>query len=422
METHATGAPVAPLAGRITDVPVVARPRLDSVDLLRGLVMVVMLLDHTRDYAHVGGFDPTDLTQTSVSLFLTRWITHFCAPVFVFLAGTGAYLQLMRGKGKGELSRFLWTRGVWLIVLEFTLVRLGMTFNVGYGNFLAGVQVIWALGWSMIILAALIHLPTRWVGVFGVAVVALGNLLDAVRVTSWAGPGTPRSSIWEAIYMVLHQVGPLPLQADGSPMMYVMYPLIPWIGVMAAGYAFGSVYTLDAARRQRMLVRLGLGVTAAFVVIRAINVYGDPSHWSVQRNAVFTALSFVNTTKYPASLLFVLMALGPAMLLLAWFERTPRGPVSRAVTTIGRVPLFYYLLQWPVAHGLALLLSLAAGKPVAQFFLHPLQWWRVASPDMGFSLATVYALWFAGLLILYPLCRWFAGVKARRRDWWLSYL
>ncbi|HEX2081573.1 MAG TPA: heparan-alpha-glucosaminide N-acetyltransferase domain-containing protein [Longimicrobium sp.] len=413
-----------PSAGAIPAVPVAARPRLDSVDLLRGLVMVIMLLDHTRDFVHASAlrFDPLDLSQTSPELFLTRWITHFCAPIFVFLAGTGAYLQLARGRPKAELSRFLWTRGVWLIVLELTLVRAGLAFNLDYASFLGAPQVIWAIGWSMIVLAALIHLPLRWVAAFGVVVVALGNLLDGVAVSGWRGPGTPPPDLWASIYMVLHQPGPIPLQADGSPMVFILYPLIPWIGVMAAGYALGWVYTLDAARRQRILVRLGLGLVAAFIAIRAINIYGDPREWSAQRNALYTALSFVNTTKYPASLLFVLMTIGPALLLLAWFERTRRGPLSRAVVTLGRVPMFYYLLQWPVAKGLAILVSLAAGKEVAHYFLDPIGSAGAAPPDHGFSLATTYAVWIAGLLILYPLCRWFAAVKARRRDWWLSYL
>jgi uncharacterized membrane protein len=405
--------------------------RIDSIDLLRGLVMVVMMLDHTRDFMHSAAFqfDPTDLTRTNVALFLTRWITHYCAPVFVFLAGTGAYLQFARGKSKRDLSRFLITRGLWLIVLEFTLVRLGATFSLDY-RFLGMMQVIWVIGVSMIVLAGLIHLRLRVVGVFAVAMIALHNLFDRVHVRGWQGPGTAIPSYGAKLFIVLHQpFEPFPIMGWPSPAVFVLYPLVPWLGVMAAGYAFGVIYQWDTARRRQLLLRLGGATTLLYIIVRAINLYGDPSPWSQQSTMLFSVLSFLNTTKYPPSLLFLLMTLGPAMLALVWFESPDptRGaaPVARELrnffVTFGRVPLFFYLLQWPTAHLIAVIVHAAAGKPWRWMF-GSLIGVEPPPPGVGFNLAVVYACWLVGVLLLYPLCKWFAGVKARRRDWWLSYL
>jgi len=407
------------------------RRRIDSIDLLRGIVMVIMMLDHTRDFVHYAalqGFDPTDLAHTSVKLFLTRWITHFCAPVFVFLAGTGTYLQIARGKSKGELSRFLVSRGFWLIVLEFTWVRIAVTFNVDY-RFLGVMQVIWVIGVSMIVLAVLIHLPLRVVGTFGVLMIASHNLLDRFHVEGWHGPQSPVPGVWAKLFMILHQAFeafPV-LWFFPSPVVFVLYPLIPWVGVMAAGYAFGALYQLSAARRRRLLLILGAVTTAGFFFIRAINHYGDPSHWTKTGNWKFTFISFLNVTKYPPSLLFLLMTLGPALLALAWFESFESRPHSFASSiqtffvTFGRVPLFFYLLQWPTAHFISVIVHLIAGKQARWMFGSRINF-AGPPPGVGFNLAVVYACWIAGVLLLYPLCKWFAGVKARRRDWWLSYL
>ncbi|HEV7591345.1 MAG TPA: heparan-alpha-glucosaminide N-acetyltransferase domain-containing protein [Longimicrobium sp.] len=396
--------------------PPARRRRIDSVDLLRGAVMVLMLLDHTREFVHRDAplFDAADLSRTNVLLFITRWVTHFCAPTFVFLAGTGVGLQLARGRSKRELSRFLLTRGAWLVVLEFTVIRFGVVFDLDYRAFPGMLQVIWAIGVGMMVLAVLIHLRTRWIAAIGIAIVALHNLTDGMSVA--VAPGaTPDAG--GAIWMVLHQPGFI--QVLGVRLL-VLYPVLPWIGVLLCGYCFGQVYAWDAERRRRLLVRLGLGMVAAFVLLRLTNLYGNPFPWSAQKNAVFTVLSFVNTSKYPPSLLFILMTLGPALLALAWVERTRRGPVGGALVTFGRVPLFFYLLQWPVAHGLAVLLSLAAGKPTNHLFGFPGS--TPPEPGPGFSLGVAYLCWAAGIALLYPLCRWFAGVKQRRNDWWLSYL
>ena len=405
-----------------------SRTRIDSIDLLRGIVMVIMMLDHTRDFVHSGGLtlDPTDLTRTTPALFFTRWVTHFCAPAFVFLAGTGAYLQLARGKTKRELSKFLLTRGLWLILLELTVVRAGVFFNLDY-RFLGFLQVIWVIGTSMIILAALIHLSLKVTAGFGLGMIALHNLLDGFSVQGWQGPTSPVPSVAAKLWIILHQPFEVfPILGFPSPVVVIIYPLIPWVGVMALGYALGSLYQKDSTQRRRWLLIIGGVATALFIVLRAIDVYGDPSRWSQQKDALFTLLSFLNTTKYPPSLLFLLMTLGPAMLALAWFEtnKTFAGGLRNALVTFGRVPLFFYLLQWYTAHLIAVVAGLIAGQSVAWQFESPIvKFSQTYAPSgVGFPLWVVYVCWIIGVLLLYPLCKWFAGVKARRREWWLSYL
>ena len=393
------------------------RARLDSIDLLRGIVMVIMVIDHTRDFVHGPAlhYDPTDLARTSAAIFMTRWVTHFCAPVFVFLAGVGAYLQKMRGKTTRDLSVFLLTRGAWLIFVEVVVLHLLVWFNLDF-SFVGPLQVIWAIGWSMVVLAALVHLPLRAVAAVGIGTIAMHNMLDGVM----------NQSLW---WMMLHRAGFTMLGASG-PLLWVQYPLVPWIGVMAAGYAFGALYELDSARRIRIVRRLGLTLVAGFIVLRAINLYGDPSRWSVQPTALFTAFSFINTTKYPPSLLYLLMTLGPALVALALFEsragsaapqrQRRSGPVA-ALITVGRVPLFFYLWQWVLAHTAAIVANIIAGKSFSYLFLMPPALFSLPWGN-GFHLWTVYLCWACIIAIEYPLCRWFAGVKQRRRDWWLSYL
>lgn len=399
------------------------RARVDSVDLLRGVIMVIMMLDHTRDFVHSQGqlFDPTDVSRTWPLLFFTRWITHYCAPIFVFLAGTGAYLQELRGKPKVELSKFLITRGLWLIVLELTVLRVIIFFNFDYAVSLGFLQVIWVIGWSMIVLAGLIYLPLPVIVGLSVAMIALHNTLDGVHFTSWRGPGSPVPGFWASLWKVLHEPGMIFPFGYPGPALLVLYPLIPWIGVLAAGYALGALYRLEPARRQQILFRLGGALTLGFIVLRAINVYGDPSHWSAQTKPVMTALSFLAVSKYPPSLLFLMMTLGPAMLFLGWFEGRGPGALARFFIVYGRVPLFFYVLQWLVTHTLAILAGRIAGRPTDYLFTNI----GLAPPPAagsGFGLAMVYALWILGVALLYPLCRWYAGVKARRQDWWLSYL
>lgn len=366
-----------------------------------------MALDHVRDYFSEVRFDPSDLTQTSEALFLTRWVTHFCAPAFVFLAGTAAYLSGARGKSRGELARFLATRGLWLVLLELTVVRWAWTFNLAYVNEFLFVQVIWALGISMIVLAALIRLPLPAVAAFGVAMIAGHNALDGI---------TPQSlGAWGPLWTLLHVPGGIRV-APGQ-VFYVAYPLVPWIGVMAAGYALGTLLLRPASERHRILYLLGGALTAGFVVLRVSNLYGDPSPWAPQTTAARTLLSFLDTTKYPPSLLFLLMTLGPSILALPLLERVT-GPVARFFTTIGRVPLFFYVLHLYLIHAAALAVGTLAGFAPGEFTGR----WLKLPEGWGYPLPVVYLVWAGVVLALYPACRWFAGVKARQRDPWLSYV
>ncbi len=386
------------------------RARLDAPDFLRGAVMVLMALDHVRDFFTSARFDPLDLTQTSAPLFLTRWITHFCAPTFVLLAGAGAYLYGRRGHTRGEVSRFLLTRGLWMIVLELTVVRFGWFFNFDYA-FAAG-QVIWAIGWSMVVLAALTYaLPARAVAAVGVAIIVLHNLLDPLIPEQFG------ALAWG--WQVLHEGGPIRWGAGN--VFYVAYPLLPWIGVIAAGFGFGALLELPTARRRRVLLDLGLGMTAAFVLLGLLNVYGDTVPWTSQRTPMLTVFSFLDVEKYPPALRYVLMTLGPAIAVLPLLERVPDGPVKRFFITFGRVPLFYYLLHLLLIHLVAFLLARALGIDAA----HLLNAGPIVPPPpaaWGFGLPVIYLIWVSVVLALYPLCRWFAGVKARNRAWWLSYL
>lgn len=399
------------------------RTRVDSVDLLRGVIMVIMMLDHTRDFVHFQAtmFDPTDVSRTYPLLFFTRWITHYCAPIFVFLAGTGAYLQELRGKSKGELSRFLISRGVWLIVLELTVLRVIIFFNFDFAVSLGFLQVIWVIGWSMIVLAGLIYLPIPLIAGLGVAMIAVHNAFDGVHSLSWRGPGRPVPGFGASLWKVLHEPGIIFPFGYPGPALLVLYPLIPWIGVLAAGYAFGAVYKLNETRRRLILLRLGGAITLGFIVLRAINIYGDAAHWSPQTTAVKTALSFLAVSKYPPSLLFLMMTLGPALLFLGSFDGRRRGALARFFIVYGRVPLFFYLLQWIVTHSLAILAGRIAGRPTDYLFTN-IGLAPPPAPGSGFGLGVVYLLWILGVALLYPLCRWYAGVKARREDWWLSYL
>lgn len=386
------------------------RARVDSVDVLRGVVMILMALDHVRDFFGAAG-DPTNPAQATVALFFTRWITHICAPTFFLLVGSGAYLSRGR-RSTVTLSRFLLTRGVWLIVLELTVLRcFGYQFNVDYRVTL--LIILWALGWSMVTLAALVRLPVAAVVTFGVAMIALHNLFDPVRATSF-GAFAPLWSVLHAPNVILN-----------TPrfVVFTAYPLIPWVGVTAAGYGLGQVFTWAPERRQRFLLRLGIGLTAAFVVLRFANVYGDPVRWSAQSSGVRTLLSFLNANKYPPSLLYLLMTLGPASLMLwALDGGTPR--VFKPALIFGKVPLFYFMLHLPLIHLIAVAVCCARyGEAHWMFESASLnQYPFTRPPGWGYSLPVVYAIWIGVVLGLYPLCVWFAGVKRRRSEWWLGYL
>jgi uncharacterized membrane protein len=403
--------------------------RLESVDLLRGVVMIVMALDHVRDFwSDRLLMDPTDLQTTTVGVFLTRWVTHFCAPVFIFLSGTAAFLAGTRGKTKGQLSWFLFTRGLWLAFFEVTINRALWMFNYDLQHHGAG--VFWAIGWAMVLLSLLVYLPTVVVTLIGVALIGLHNLLDGVRADDLGLP--------EGLWINLHQPGGYPVIHAPAWVWDVLhspghvagmndvtfgtgYCLIPWMGVMAAGYGFGLLLQRPRDQRRLAVFLLGAVLTLSFLFLRAWNHYGDPRPWEVQANPLWTVLSFLNCTKYPASLLYLLMTLGPAIAALAIFDR-PLGALGRRIVVFGRVPFFFYLLHIPLIHGGAVLCDwLRFGwSPLS----HNGPWFRPEDipANYGVGLPIVYLVWIAVVLVLYPPCRWFAGVKQRRRAAWLSYI
>jgi uncharacterized membrane protein len=383
-----------------------SRLRIEAVDVVRGAAMILMALDHTRDYFGVNSVSPTDLVHTTVSLFFTRWITHFCAPVFFLLTGTSAYLSL-RTKSKRGLSRYLFTRGLWLILLDLTLFRcLGLQFN--FDSHVIILNVLWALGWAMIVLSLLVHMPLAAIATFGIVMIAGHNMLDSIRSSH------PLWSILHAPNFVLR---------TPQHSILVVYPLIPWVGVTAVGYSLAAIYDWTRQRRRTFLFWCGAVITAAFVVLRATNAFGDPTPWTTQESTLFTALSFLNTTKYPPSLLFLLMTIGPALILLGAVDGwTP--PLLRPVLTIGKVPLFYFLLHVPLIHLIAVVVCYARYGHVHWMFETPsVNQFPVAfPPGWGFSLPIVYLVWVCVVFSLYPLCCWFASVKRRRSDAWLSYV
>ena len=394
-----------PRAAGVSDVSrVVSRARLDSVDLLRGLVMLLMALDHTRDFFAAGGPNPRDIADPA--LFLTRWVTHFCTPTFIFLAGVSAFLYGERGRRVGEVSWFLLTRGLWLILIEFTLMRLCWTFSIHADVFV--IQVIWVTGASMVALAGLVHLPRWAIATIGLAMIAGHNLLDGIDAEELGHAG------W--LWKLLHEPGLIEIGPHAR--LFVLYVLVPWSGVMAAGYALGPVFRLDPARRRSFLLRTGAAVTAGFIVLRASNLYGDPAAWSVQASVLATVLAFIDCEKYPPSLLYLMMTLGPALILLALFERV-HGALAGLVTTFGRVPFFFYVVHVAFIHALAVAFAWITVGDIGWTFGAFLS---QKPASYGLGLPGVYVVWLCVLAALYPLCRAFAALKRRRREWWWSYL
>ena len=402
-------------AARATYAAVVAR--VTSLDALRGLVIAIMALDHTRDFFHAAAMTgkPDDLAQTTAAIFFTRWVTHVCAPTFFLTAGMAARLRALQpGSSIAHVSRFLWTRGLWLIVVELVVLRFAMNFTFD-GRYPVLLIILWALGWAMIGLAALIHLPDRAIAGVAAAILLLHNLLDPIRAAQLG----PFGWLWK----LLHEQGVID---TGGPILVSGYPVLPWFGVIAAGYAAGVVFTWDAARRQRLLVRTGLACVAAFLVLRGLNAYGDPRPWSAQATPLFTALSFLNATKYPPSLTFLLMTLGPALILLAWFDRRP-PPATHPLVVFGRTPFAFFVGHFFLLHVLAALAAFARyGAESLAFLPYPLPSMggppALFPPGYGYDLPAVYLAWLVVLVLMLPCCAWLGGVKARRRDWWLSYL
>ncbi len=390
---------------------IASKKRIDSIDMLRGIIMIIMALDHVRDFFHITAStaDPTDPATTTPFLFFTRWITHYCAPVFVFLAGTSVFLA-SRKKTKKEMSVFLMKRGIWLVVLEIVVFNLIFSFDPMYHAVF--LQVLWVTGISMVLLAGFIYLPLRILCIIGIVLVAGHNMLDRFNINAMNGARVP---VW---YGLLHQH--FFIQYATGRVFGGFYPLLPWPGIMLLGYCLGSFFTTDydAARRRKQLVQIGLTVTVVFFILRWANVYGDLVPWSEQANTTRTLISFFNVTKYPPSLLYCCMTVGPALILLAWLEKVQAG-WGNIVVTYGRVPMFYFLTHFFVIHLLCTIVFFATGHTMTEAATGMM----LFRPNhFGFSLPVVYAIWIAVVAGMYPLCRKYSIYKATHDYWWLSYL
>ncbi len=389
--------------------------RIDSIDVLRGIVMVIMALDHVRDYFHVTANvnNPLDLSTTTPLLFFTRWITHFCAPVFVFLSGTSAYLQSLR-KSKSALSAFLVKRGLWLIVVEFAIVSFGWSFNPHY-NFIFA-QVIWAIGISMLLLGVFIWLPYNVILLVGTIIVFGHNLLDIPE----SSPGYRTNFWWDLLH---HGFFSIYSYAETHSVI-IVYPFLPWLGFMMLGYCAGIFFTgkYSPAQRRKIFRWAGFGIILFFIVLRYLNVYGDPVKWSVQKNALYTFLSFIDTHKYPPSLLYLCMTIGPAFILLSFLERF-QNAFTEVMRIFGRVAFFYYIVHLYLVHFITSICFFARGHTLQdnenlgkQFPFYFL------APGEGYGLGTVYLVWILVIVALYPLCKWYNNYKSlHRQKVWLSY-
>jgi uncharacterized membrane protein len=386
--------------------------RIESIDLLRGVVMIIMAIDHVRDYFHYDAFfySPTDLSQTSPLLFFTRFITHYCAPVFVFLAGTSAYLSGAK-KSRNELAFFLLTRGIWLVLVELFILSLFRTFNPSYPYL--NLQVIWAIGICMIALSGIIYLKRIYILLIGILLVGAHNLLDTIHV--------PGNSIASFLWAVLHEPNRFEV---GDLSVSVNYPVLPWIGIMALGFCCGSLYAngYNEKRRRRLLLSMDLGAIILFIVLRIGNSYGDAALWSHQKNGLYSLLSFINVTKYPPSLLYTLITLGPSLIFLSVSEK-PLKALGEKIAVFGRVPMFYYLAHILLIHILAAIAALITGYP-DMIVLSNRVFDTPGLKGYGFNLATVYIVWIGLIFLLYPFCKWFDRYKRAHhaKYWWLSYL
>jgi uncharacterized membrane protein len=380
--------------------------RIFSIDLLRGLVMILMALDHVRDYFHEDAFlhEPLDLSTTTPFLFFTRFITHYCAPVFIFLAGVSAYLMGLK-KSKTELSSFLIKRGLWLILLEVTIITFGWTFNPFYNVFVF--QVIWAIGMSMVVMGLMVRLPYHIVFGTGLLIVLLHGLLHHIGTGLWYD-------------LTLGSFAPHPLSQDHT--LLVIYSFVPWAGIMLCGYGMGKIFTptFDPAQRKKILLYTGSAMLILFVILRSRNFYGDPAPWSPQRNTLYSFFSFINVSKYPASLLYTCLTLGPAMFLLAVFEKA-KGALVHIIAVFGRVPFFYYILHIYLIHILTVIVFYATGHTSADI-VSPITPFLFRPQVFGFNLYIVYLIWIGILVMLYPLCKWYNHYKSTHKQWWLSYM
>ncbi len=392
--------------------------RIESIDIVRGIVMVIMALDHVRDYFHIGANldDPLNLDTTSPALYFTRWITHFCAPVFVFLSGSSVYLQSLR-KTKKELSAFLIKRGLWLILAEFIIISFGWTFNPFYN--IVPLQVIWAIGISMFILGLLIliRLPYKLILIIGLALVLGHNLLDIPE----AAPGFKAGFLWNLFHSGVFTT----YEFAHNHYAMLVYPFVPWTGLMMLGYCTGIFFTVkfSVEQRRKILTRMGWGLILFFVALRFSNVYGDPVDWTIQKNSFYSFLSFIKVNKYPPSLLYMCITIGPALLLLAYMEKI-KNRFTNIMIVYGRTAFFYYIIHIYLIHVLAAICFFARGHSFADAANVGEKFpFLFIAPGEGYNLWIVYAVWIAVVIALYPLCRWYDTYKTNHKEkWWLSYL
>jgi uncharacterized membrane protein len=384
------------------------KERIHSIDIVRGLIMIIMTLDHCRDFLHIPGPSPLNMQTTTVVLFFTRWVTHFCAPTFVFLSGTSAFLAGQR-RSKKELSGFLLKRGAWLILSDMLIISFLFTFDPLYH--VVVLEVLWAIGFGMIILALLIHMPVRVIAITGLIIVLGHNVLDYVQL--------PENGLTGQLIKLFVSATAAIIPLGGSRMVVVLYAVIPWAGIMLLGYAFGAVYKtgFNSERRKRILLISGISLTILFIVLRLVNHYGNPAAWTVQRNAAHTLLSFLNATKQPPSLLFVSMTLGPVLILLSFAEQF-RGRFASFCRVYGNAPYFYFIMHLCLIRIINIALIVLGGLPI-KFDGYPLVW---QADGFGYPLWAVYLFWFAVVAALYFPCKWYGNYKRNHTQWWLSYI
>lgn len=383
--------------------------RLQSIDIVRGIVMIIMALDHTRDLIHLTSVtdQPTNLQTTTPALFFTRWITHFCAPTFVFLSGASAYLMFKRTNNVTSTQRFLLTRGVWLVVVEFTLVNFGVWFNPHFNVFLF--DVIATIGFGFIFLSLFFKVSNKTILILGLAIVFLHNLSSFIPEVT---------SLPAKLGIMLLLPGALPFGKDG---LFIMgYPPIPWLGIMLIGFASGRLFELPISIRKPLFLKIGLTALGLFIIVRIINVYGDSFQWVKQKDSMFTVLSFLNVTKYPPSLVFCLLTLGGMFLLLSWVEGM-QNKFSKITIVYGKVPLFYFIIHWYILHPLMFLIVFIQGYKYSDLVFGT----NLGRPKgiSGVNLWYTYLIWAIVVIALYPLCKWYGNYKENnKKKKWLRYL
>ncbi|TWJ01565.1 putative membrane protein [Mucilaginibacter frigoritolerans] len=396
-----------------TDAQLLVKKRISSIDILRGAIMLIMALDHVRDFFHHVGpnSDPTDMATTTPILFFTRWITHFCAPTFVFLSGVSAHLAGIK-RTKSELSAFLIKRGLWLVFVEVVILTFAFSLNPFYNVFI--LQVLWAIGLSMILLGLVVRAPLTVIAVLGGLIFFCHDILDYVTF-----PKSGVAANLDNLFLVARgSVIPL----GGNRFAFDLYAIIPWTGVMFLGYVFGKLYTpaFTQQKRKKILLYTGIGALALFLVLRIINKYGDPNPWAIQRDGVYTVLSFFNVSKYPPSLLYSFMTIGTSLVILSLIENV-QNKFTNILIIYGNVPFFYYVLHFYLIRSLDVILFFASGYHTDQILSKDSPF-LFKPADMGFNLGGVYLVWLLVIVILYFPCRWFSKYKKTHHQWWLSYL